>query len=168
MGEAVSEKYWYDRDSPERLVLEALREYGRADLDMRRRMADGMEVGVTDTRALQLVIAAERQGVPATARDLATGLGITTASTAKLLNRLEESGHIRRTPNAADGRSVHIIATAHAHEEVRSRLGVMHERMREVTTRFSREEIDIIVRFLREMTQILDDAGSAPADGHRS
>lgn len=158
MGEGVSARYWYDQGSSEQAVLEALRAFQRANRAMRDRVAGGMDMGITDVRAIQIVIAAERKGVPCTARYLATALGITTASTAKLLNRLEVSGHLRRVPNAADGRSVTIQATEHSHDEVRERLGQMHEKMRQVVLEYSPEERAAISSFLQSMAVLFDEA----------
>lgn len=162
MGENLVQPYWYGAQSPERAVLEAIRELGRADLAMRRVMAGGMDMGVTDMRALQIVIAGERRGVRVTAAQLATGLGITTASTAKLLNRLEASGHVQRVKNKADARSVCIAATDHAHQEVKDRLGVMHDRMRAVTHSYSEQELLTIASFLGAMTEVFKTSGEAP------
>lgn len=158
----MSARYWYDQESSERAVLEAVRTFQRSDRAMRDRMANSMDMGVTDVRALQILIAAERRGERCTARDLSAALGITTASTAKLLNRLEASGHLRRLPNSLDRRSVYIEATEHSHREVRERLGRMHERMSATVQKYSPEERTAISGFLADMTAIFDASGNEP------
>lgn len=157
MGDNLTKTtYWYEPASPERQVLEAVRGFRRADNAMRDRAAGDMAMGVNDMRALQIVIAAWRKGEPCTPQRLALELNITTASTAKLLNRLSASGHLRRVPNAADARSTLIEATEHAHQEVRARMAAMHSQMREVVARFDPAELSSIARFLTEMSEVFD------------
>jgi hypothetical protein len=68
-----------------------------------------------------------------------------------------------RVPHPRDGRSSVVIATAHGHAEVRSRLGGMHERMlgaaREVPEGARREA----AAFLRAMARVLDEESTQAA-----
>lgn len=105
---APNTPYWYpDRDHVHD-VLDGIRRFRRANAAMRKRMADGMGMNKTDMQALQAVIAAQRHGAPLHPRELADELDISTASTTKLLDRLERSGHLTRVPHPADRRSVTI------------------------------------------------------------
>jgi len=157
VGDKVAaQSYWYEPESSTRDVLEALRTFRRADAAMRDRMAGGMGMNETDLRALQIVIAAEREGRVCTARDLAVGLAITTASTAKLLNRLVASGHLVREPSPHDKRSVWIRPTEHAHAEVRERLSTMHADMARVVDAYDAAERAAIASFLLEMARVID------------
>lgn len=76
---------------------------------------------------------------PLAPRELADELDISTASTTKLLDRLERSGHLTRVPHPADRRSVTIQATDHAHTEVKDRLAPMHRDMEEIIYEFTPE-----------------------------
>src|SRR5688572_998841 len=96
---------------------------------MRVRASRDMDMNLTDLRALQHVIAREQSDDPVTPRSLASALGISTASTTKLLDRLCASGHLERLPHPSDRRSVVVVASPHAHVEVQERLGRMHDRM---------------------------------------
>lgn len=130
---AAGAGYWYDDDPPDTLpILQALRAVQRADAEMRRRASRDMGMNRTDVRALRFVIAQEVLGEVVTAQALAAELGISTASTTKLLDRLGRSGHLERHPHPTDRRSVAVGATDHAHREIRERLGPMHERMMEI------------------------------------
>lgn len=169
MGENVTPPpYWYDQQSAERRVLEAVRRFRRSDNAMRDRAAGDMDMGKNDMRALQIVIACWRGGEPCTPQHIARELNITTASTAKLLNRLTASGHLRRVPNAADGRSTLIEATEHAHVEVRERMAVMHARMREVVAKYSTEELTAVIGFLDDLSDVFDTSESFAALKPRS
>lgn len=125
------EHYWYD--DPELVaVLESVRAFRRADQEMRRRVSASMDMNGTDLQALQFVIAAQQHQTAVTPRALADHLRISTASTTKLLDRLTASGHLDRVAHPNDRRSLVLVATPHAHREIRDRLARMHERMGEI------------------------------------
>ena len=79
-------------------------------------------------------------------------LGITTASTTSLIDRLVLSGHVRREPHPTDRSSLVIVPTTETDTEVRETLGQMHRRMLEVAESLTPEESRVIVAFLRRMT----------------
>ncbi|WP_246117265.1 MarR family winged helix-turn-helix transcriptional regulator [Cellulomonas composti] len=155
---AVTPGYWYDDDGS-REVLESVRRFRRADQAMRRRIASGMSMNETDLHALQILVAAEGEPASVSPRDLARALAISTASTTKLLDRLEASGHLRRTPHPRDRRGIVVVATAHAHEEIRERLTRMHQEMAEVAARIPPEAREPVRRFLEELADLLDRHG---------
>lgn len=151
--------YWWG-DEPAVEILRALRRFRHADQQMRRRISAGMDMNETDVQALRIVIAAERAGSGrphVTPRDLATELGISTASTTKLLDRLTTSGHLVRAPHPTDRRSLVVMATEHAHTEVRERLTRMHDRMLEIAQEVPPEARAGVLGFLRAMTRLLDE-----------
>ncbi len=80
-----------------------------ADLSDRRREMTGR--GHTDTRALDLIRAAEAESLPLTPKELAAQLRISTASTTILLHRLARDGLVERRPHPRDRRSIHIHPT---------------------------------------------------------
>ncbi|MBT0994961.1 MarR family transcriptional regulator [Cellulomonas sp. DKR-3] len=160
---ATGAPYWYgDREVV--AVLEALREFRRADQDMRRRAAAGMGMNETSMRALQVVVAAERQGRTVSPHHLARALGISTASTTKLLDRLVASGHLVRSPHPHDRRAVVVTATPHAHREIRDRLAAMHQQMADVAARVPARSRAPVRRFLEEMAGLLDAQDAAPLE----
>ena len=81
--------YWYADDRSVAEVLEAVRRFRRADQEMRRRLSAGMDMNETDLQALQFVIGTETRGGHAHPREIAAYLRISTASTTKLLDRLD-------------------------------------------------------------------------------
>lgn len=144
-----------DPRGPGMHVLDALRAFREADALMRRRVERDMDMNATDLRALRFLIAAESSERQVTARDLAVYLGISTASTTKLLDRLEGAGHVSRNPHPADRRALLVRITPGARESVRQTLDRMHRRMRDVAQGFSEQEQSAIVRFLEEMTALM-------------
>src|SRR5690606_4347827 len=64
-----------------------------------------MKLNTTDMRALHFLIACENSNVVATPGAISAHLGISTASTTKLLDRLERGAHIVRSPHPSDRRA---------------------------------------------------------------
>ena len=162
--------YWYsgDGDPESHRLLEAMRAFRRADEAMRVRASRDMDMNITDLRALQHVIARERVDDPVTPRALASHLGISTASTTKLLDRLCASGHLERRPHPSDRRSVVVVASPEAHTEVRERLTRMHEGMMEVAKAVPahcRPAVrDFLLAMATQVEQGYDDAARAVVD----
>ncbi|NMR19091.1 MarR family winged helix-turn-helix transcriptional regulator [Cellulomonas fimi] len=151
--------YWYEPDIGDDTIvglLAAVRTFRRADAGMRRRLGAEMDMNGTDLHALQLLIAAQARGDAVTPRALSAHLAISTASTTKLLHRLTASGHLTRAPHPTDRRSLVVVPTAHAHQEVRERLAGMHARMAEVAGGVPVEARAAVVDFLRAMAALLD------------
>ncbi len=161
----TSSGYWYPADGdrpPAVQVLEALRAYRAAESAMRLRTRDSMGMGEKDLLALRYLLEADRAGTPMSPRDLASRLGISSASTTTLLDRLSRSGHVTRRPHPTDRRALVIVATEEAHCEVRSTLGAMHERMLDAARGLSAEEAATVTAFLHAMAEAVE-----AADGHQ-
>ncbi|WP_277207769.1 MarR family winged helix-turn-helix transcriptional regulator [Isoptericola croceus] len=162
---AGAEPYWYGAgDAEARGLLEAVRTFRHADDAMRQRASRDMDMNASDLRALRLVIDGERSGEPVTPRALATHLDISTAATTKLVDRLCASGHLERRPHPSDRRSVVMVATLDAHDEVRERLGRMHARMldiaREVPVGSRAAVRDFLLALAAELGREDDDAAT--------
>lgn len=155
-GMDPEQPYWYPSEDSAVHLLSALRTFRTADQELRRRMSAGMEMNTTDLAALRFVIAHELADDPVTPLRLAKHLHVSGASTSKLLDRLSASGHLERVPHPHDGRSRIVVATDHAHSQVRERLSRMHERMLEIAREVPGAERESAIRFLRSMAQQLD------------
>lgn len=161
-GPGQNLRYWYDGDDSAVTLLSALRTFRMADQELRRRMSEGMDMNITDLAALRFVIAHELSADPVTPLRLAEKLRISGASTSKLLDRLTASGHLQRVPHPRDGRSRIVVATDHAHSQVRERLGQMHERMLEIAQQMPAPARAAAIEFLRAMAQQLDTEAAPP------
>lgn len=154
--------YWFGDDDI-RNLLEALRAFRLADSSMRRRTARAMDMNESDMMALQLVVAAERHGTVVTPNAIALHLDISTASTTKLVDRLESGGYLVREPHPTDRRSVQLRPTAHAHDEIRARLTHMHAEMERVARAVPEASRGDVATFLRAVAEILErQEGIAP------
>jgi DNA-binding MarR family transcriptional regulator len=161
-----SSGYWYGPDAT-RIgsvdVLNLLRHYRAADQEMRRRTRDSMGMGETDLLALRYVLRAEREGELLTPGMLAKRLGISTASTTVLIDRLERSGHLARRPHPSDRRSLVVVSTTDSDAEVRKTLGRMHRAMIDVADSLDPVELVAVARFLGGMIEAVE---LADADAH--
>lgn len=158
-GEPQRRGYWYDEEEDDSAItmLAAVRRLRQADHDLRRRISAGMDMNTTDLEALRHVIAHEAAEDPLTLLRLARLLGISGASTSKLLDRLTRSGHLRRTPHPTDRRALVVLATDHAHEQVRDRLATMHDRMLEAAQQVPPDSRRAVAEFLDALTEQIDE-----------
>lgn len=152
--------YWYGPDGQldsGAAVLKSLRDYRAAETAVRRSARDSMGMGETDILALRYLLRAKASGEAVAPKDLSTFLGITSASTTSLIDRLAASGHVERQSHPTDRRSVVVVPTVESDQEVRVTLGAMHRRMMAVAEGMSADEAKVVVEFLRRMTEALQD-----------
>ncbi|MFP3465731.1 MarR family winged helix-turn-helix transcriptional regulator [Leifsonia sp. SIMBA_070] len=158
-------------------VLTAMREWREADQRLSFASRTHMKLNETDMRALRYIIASMNSGVPVTAGALSDHLHISTASTTKLLDRLERAGHVERRPHPTDRRAVTVEITPETHREVRRTMGLQHARRFEVVRSLTPQDRDTVTRFLQDLSattlaQAAEPASasasaSAELDGHR-
>ena len=166
--------YWYSDDAKTETgahersvaVLEAMRTYRAAESAMRRRTQVSMGMGENDLLALRYVIMAQQAGRSIGPKELTGYLGISSASTTVLLDRLERKGQLRREHSPFDRRALILVATATTDEEVRAALGEVPERMVEVANTLDSDEARVVIDFLRRMRSAVDeiDSHATPAD----
>lgn len=152
--------YWYGQEGQldnSAAILKSLRDYRSAETAVRRSTRDSMGMGETDILALRYLLRAEVSGRAVVPKDLSQFLGITSASTTSLIDRLVASGHVRREPHPTDRRSVVVVPTVESDKEVRVTLGAMHRRMMAVAESLSADEARVVVDFLRRMTEALEE-----------
>lgn len=150
--------YWFSdaQDVQATSVMEALRSYRAAEAAMRRRTRQAMEMGENELLVLRFLMRARMRGEGVTPATLSRYLGITSASTTAVLDRLEKSGHIHRSPNPGDRRSVLIVPSEKSDAEIRQTLAAMHDRMMAVVRPLSEQDRHVIVAFLDAMREAVD------------
>ena len=150
--------YWYDAEEQTKsgtAVLNAMRSYRAAEVDMRRRTQTSMKMGESDLAAVRIMIESAAGGETMSPTDLSKRLHISTASTTLLVDRLVHSGHVKRMPHPTDRRSVLLVATQSSNDEVHSTLGLMHEQMMEIASGLSIADAGIILGFFRRMNVVV-------------
>ncbi|SDQ47472.1 MarR family winged helix-turn-helix transcriptional regulator [Microbacterium sp. cf332] len=164
--------YWYpsDADVPgnprERgiAVLQAFRLYRAAEAAMRRRTRDSMSMGENELLVLRYLIKAHGEGRLVGPTELSRYLGISTASTTALIDRLQKSGHVTRQAHPSDRRSVHVVATEKSDDEVRETLGRMHERMIAAVDGMTPEEARAVIACLGRLQRAVDEVDAHAPD----
>lgn len=111
-----------------------------------------MRLNQTDMRALHFLIVCEHAGTIATPGAIAEHLGISSASTTKLLDRLERGGHITRAPHPTDRRALAITVVPETRESAMNTVGRQQAKRFHAAARLTREEREVVIRFLDDMT----------------
>ena len=133
-------------------VLAAVRRWREAEQRMSDESRHTMKLGDNDMKAMRFIIVSTNQGKSVTPGMIADHLGISTASTTKLLDRLELAGHVTRAPHPTDRRAMFITVNPAAHAEVQEKVGRMHAKRFEVASRLTSKEKAVVIRFLDELS----------------
>lgn len=115
-----------------------------------------MNLNETDMRAIRFLIAAKNTSTSVTPSMLAKHLVITTASVTKLIDRLEQAGHVVRTAHPTDRRSLCVAVTEETHLVAREQVGRHHAARFGAAVRLSPAERDVVIRFLAETAKDLE------------
>lgn len=97
-------------------LMEALRMYGSAFNQFSRQFAQWSGLHPTDGEALMEIVYAEERGVPLSPSRLAERVQLTSGATSTLIDRLERAGHVRRTREGTDRRTVTLRSGSSVHE----------------------------------------------------
>lgn len=133
-------------------VMNALRGWHDAADRMSEASRRYMRLNDTDMRALRYLIAARNQELQVTPGSLTTYLGISSASTTKMLDRLERGGHVRRSPHPTDRRALTVAVTDSTRADARQSVGRQHAHRFAVAAAMSRKERDVVIAFLEALT----------------
>ena len=105
----------------------------------------------TDVRALIALMDAARAGEATTAGHLGTTLGLNSAGTTALVDRLERAGHVRRVRDARDRRKVTIEVDERAVALGWSHFGPLIDRAVDLLRGYDERELAAIRDFLTGM-----------------
>jgi DNA-binding MarR family transcriptional regulator len=133
-------------------LMSALGDLREAEQRLSRASRRYMKLNETDMRALHYLIVCGNRGMTATPGGIAHHLGISTASTTKLLDRLERAGHILRAPHPTDRRALAITITTETHQAAMETVGRQQAKRFYSAARLTRAERDVVIRFLADMT----------------
>jgi len=121
-------------------------------------MKDDMDMNATDLAALRMMIVREQRGEPVSPHEVAKHLRISTASTTKLIDRLETAGYIERHPHPRDRRARILTLTAHSRATFFRHFSEHLEQMRQVTEPYTEDELRLIGKYLADLGQAIDPA----------
>jgi DNA-binding MarR family transcriptional regulator len=140
-------------------VLTSIRAMSDAMERMHSGMKGDMDMNASDVAALRLLVIREQQGVTVSPRDIAQHLRISTASTTKLLDRLEASGHVERRAHPTDRRGRVVMLTDDARQAFFRIFGGKLRAMREMALHYDDDALAVIARFLDDLAGAMDPAG---------
>ncbi|RUQ98010.1 MarR family winged helix-turn-helix transcriptional regulator [Labedella endophytica] len=143
-------------------ILTLLREYRAAETTSRREARRETAMGETDLLAMRLLVDAKADGRLLTPGAIATALGISTASTTALIDRLSSADFVERRPHETDRRSTVIVPTVRSDREVREALGRGQASIARVADDMTQDEIDVVARFLTNLISAVRDDPEAP------
>lgn len=127
--------------------------------DVEQQLSDAsqryMRLGRTDMRALHFLIVARNTGEVVTPGAISQHLGISSASTTKLLDRLEAGGHVTREPHPSDRRALAISITEETFEAANATVGRQQAKRFHAAARLTSEERAAVTRFLNDMADEL-------------
>ncbi|GAB2564528.1 MarR family winged helix-turn-helix transcriptional regulator [Leucobacter ruminantium] len=148
-------------------LMKALSDLRAAESRLTEASQRYMKLSAKEMRALHYLIVAQNRGGVATPGALAAHLGISPASTTKLLNRLEHGGHIRRGIHPLDRRAIAVEITPETERAAMQSVGRQQANRFHAAARLTADERDTVIGFLEDMTRELSTDGpvwGAPAD----
>lgn len=150
---------WQPQTERDELVMQsmqAVRAFSDAMDHMHGGIRGEMDMNTSDLAALRMLIVREQRGEWVSPHEIAKHLAISTASTTKLLDRLSESGHLKREPHPKDRRARIVTLTEGARAEFYRHFGQRLGRMRAAMVDYTDDDLRTIVRFLGDMEVALD------------
>ena len=84
--------------------------------------------------------------------DLAKVLGVTSAASSGVVDRLVGRGHAERRPHPDDGRRTEVVITDSGRAEVLARMAPMFESLAALDATLSERDRDVVERYLRGAT----------------
>jgi DNA-binding MarR family transcriptional regulator len=139
-------------------VPTALRRLMASTHDLEATLANRLGVGVTDVLALQHLLDHPDVGPV----DLGTALRIRSASATVLVDRLEEAGHLRRSPHPTDRRRVLLATTESASAEVVGALAPLLGAIAALVDGLTPEQRETVAGFLQDATDAIRSFAADP------
>lgn len=139
-------------------VLNALRAYRSIESGLRRRLSQRLSINETDLSALRYLLGVWQSDRTASPKDLALALGISSASTTLVIDRLESGHYIRRRRHPVDRRAVILEPGEKATDDFRDAFDVEKRGVMAAADALTSEETETVTRFLRSMEQTISDA----------
>jgi DNA-binding MarR family transcriptional regulator len=112
--------------------------------------AKAMGLNQTDLKCLSIIF----RKSPVAAAEVAQGSGLTRGAATTALDRIEAAGYAKRTRDPNDRRGVLLEATAKSKAVAGKLWGRMAEEGGKMLSRYSKEELETILRFLKEGTEL--------------
>ena len=131
-------------------VLDALRRTSAWSVAMSQEAAERIGINTTDLHCLNLLTDG-----PMTAGELARRAGITTASVTGVIDRLEETGYVRRERDTSDRRKVLVtLQVSYTARDVAPVFQPFVQAWRGAMDGFTEEQLEVIAAFLGRTEEV--------------
>ncbi len=124
----------------------------QASVEANQELARRLGIGITDVSALEHLSSASEPLGPV---ELGHRLGIRSASATALVDRLEQSGHVRREPRPDDRRRVALVPSEHSGLQVLSALAPLLADIDAAAARLSEPEAVAVTQFLTDAAEAM-------------
>jgi len=137
-------------------VVAAYRRFRSADAAWHERVRSATGMGDNELRVVGYLLYARREGREVKPTEIARHLGISSASTTALLDRLERSGSLERLSHPTDRRSILIATTPQAEARLSATVEEYDRRLARLSAELSDDERSAVERFLAGVTEAAD------------
>lgn len=134
-------------------VVKAVSDLSESGAASERVALHSLGIGPNDAKVLRFLLAREDGDEPVTPRLLAEMLGISSAATTALIDRLADAGWVERVPFPGDRRSIVVRATIDDASPARHLLAVRRSSVAEAASRLGAAERRVIADFLDEVAR---------------
>lgn len=132
-------------------LLEASKRLSTQTVFFHQAVAKFLGLNITDHKCLDIVLGMGR----ATAGQLAELTGLTTGAITSVINRLEKAGFVRRVKDPSDRRIVWVEPVPSRLEPMREVFAPLGEAMAELYSRYSSDELRLILDYVERSAQVL-------------
>jgi DNA-binding MarR family transcriptional regulator len=122
-------------------------------------MAEQLGINASDFECLDL--ARRSNGTPLTAGRLADATGLTSGAITGVIDRLEGADLVRRARDPEDRRKVMVCPTSGALKSVPHLFEPLHRAMTQMWSRYSDEQLELILDFLTRVREVMLRKGTA-------
>lgn len=133
-------------------VMEALRGWQEAARTLSEASKRYMKLNESDMRAIRMIIRAQQQGNLVTPKDISREVGISSASTTKLVDRLVAGSHLVRTQHPSDRRTVCIEVTESTRISAHETIGRQHARRFAAAAAMAPADRETVISFLNSLS----------------
>jgi DNA-binding MarR family transcriptional regulator len=142
---------------PERIAV-AVRALLQAAGQVEVAIAERLGLGLRDLQAMDHLLS---NPAPAGPAELSRRLGITSASTTALLDRLQRAGHLERERHGSDRRRVLLHPTRRSQQRIREQLAPLVEATVRIAGELKPDERRAVERFLEQVTAAMHEFARA-------
>jgi len=141
-------------------VIAALALFRTADAQMHQRVRTTSSLGENELRILRFLLHRQREGAVVRPSELSRHLGISSASTTALLDRLERQGSVQRVSHPTDRRSLLIEPTPEAERSVADLVDAFENQVAAIVDGLDDAARSSVLRFLGSVTAAANDVAS--------